>query len=264
MYDTITLDLDARGVARLTLNRPEKHNTLSAQMIADLRDAAARLAADGGVRAVVLAAQGESFCAGGDLAWMRAQIEGGEEARRAGASALAAMLQALNSLPMPLIGRVQGQAYGGGLGMMSVCDTCYGVTGARFGLTETRLGLIPATISPYVVARIGAAAARRHFLSARLFSAAEAHRIGLLAEITAPEDLDAAIEAELRAILACAPRAVAASKALVARLSAPIDAALIAETADLLIARWEDPETAEGIAAFFGKRKPNWAQASSD
>lgn len=260
MYETILLSTDARGVATLTLNRPEKHNTLSAQMIADLTAAAAQLGADPAVRVVILAAAGESFCAGGDLTWMKAQIEGGEAARREGAAALAAMLNALNTLPKPLIGRVQGQAYGGGLGMMSVCDVCIGVSAARFGLTETKLGLIPATISPYVVARIGGAAARRHFLSARLFDATEGHRIGLLAQVVPPEQLDAAIEAEVAPFLACAPRAVAASKALVAQLTPPIDPALIAATIDLLVARWEDAEAAEGIAAFLGKRKPGWVQ----
>ena len=258
MYDTITLATDPRGVATLTLNRPDRHNTLSAQMISDLTDAAARLGADASVRVVVLAAAGDSFCAGGDLTWMKAQIEGGEAARRAGATALALMLNALNTLPKPLIGRVHGAAYGGGVGMMSVCDACVGVSTARFGLTETKLGLIPATISPYVVARIGSAAARRHFLSAKLFDAAEAHRIDLLAHVTDPADLDAAVEAEVAPFLACAPRAVAASKALVARLSPPIDRSTIDATIDMLIARWEDPEAAEGIAAFLGKRKPDW------
>lgn len=258
MFDTLTLTTDDRGIARLALNRPAKHNTLSAQMIAELTEAAARLAAAREVRVVVLAAEGESFCAGGDLAWMKEQIEGGEVARRAGATALAGMLNALNTLPKPLIGRVQGQAYGGGLGMMAVCDSCIGVDHARFGLTETKLGLIPATISPYVVARIGAAAARRHFLSARLFDATEAQRIGLLASAVAADDLDAAVEAEVAPFLACAPGAVAASKALVTRLAPPVDEALIAATIDLLIARWEDPEAAEGIAAFLERRKPGW------
>ncbi len=260
MFDTLTLTQDDRGIARLTLNRPAKHNTLSAQMIAELTAAAARLAAAADVRVVVLAAEGESFCAGGDLTWMKEQIEGGEAARRAGATALARMLNALDTLPKPLIGRVQGQAYGGGLGMMSVCDACVGVDTARFGLTETKLGLIPATISPYVVARIGAAAARRHFLSARLFDAAEAHRIGLLATVTAPDDLDAAVEAEVAPFLACAPGAVAASKALVAQLAPTLDAGVMQTTIDLLIARWEDPEAAEGIAAFLERRKPDWAR----
>lgn len=258
MYDTLTLETDARGVARLTLNRPEKHNTLSAKMIEELTQAAAALGADPAVRVVVLAAVGDSFCAGGDLTWMKAQIDGDATTRREGATALALMLAALNALPKPLIGRVQGPAYGGGVGVMSVCDLCIGVEGTKFGLTETKLGLIPATISPYVVERIGATAARRHFMASRLFDAAEAHRIGLLSTITAAGDLDAAVEAEVAPFLSCAPGAVADAKALVARLAPPPDRALIDATIGLLVARWESPEAAEGIAAFLGKRKPDW------
>lgn len=259
MFETISLAVDARGVGTLTLRRPDKHNTLSARMIAELTEAAARLGDDPAVRVVVLAATGASFCAGGDLTWMQSQIDGDAETRRQGATALADMLGALNALPKPLIGRVQGAAYGGGIGMMAVCDSCIGVDGPKFGLTETRLGLIPATISPYVVARIGGAAARRHFLSARLFDAAEAHRIDLLSRVVAPEDLDAAVEAEIVPFLACAPGAVAASKALVALLAPPPDRATVAATIGLLVDRWESPEAAEGIAAFLEKRKPGWA-----
>ncbi|MBL8561762.1 MAG: crotonase/enoyl-CoA hydratase family protein [Gemmobacter sp.] len=260
MFETLTLSTDPRGVATLVLNRPDKHNTLSAQMIAELTEAARQLGADPGVRVVVLTGAGASFCAGGDLAWMKSQIDADAGTRRDGATALALMLQALDSLPKPLIGRVQGQAYGGGIGMMAVCDLCIGVPEAKFGLTETKLGLIPATISPYVVARIGAAAARRHFLSARLFDATEAHRIGLLAQVVPAADLDAAVEAEVAPFLACAPGAVAEAKALVAMLAPPLERPLIDATIDRLVARWESPEAAEGIAAFFGKRKPDWVR----
>ena len=260
MFETLTLSTDPRGVATLVLNRPDKHNTLSARMITELTEAAQRLGADPAVRVVVLTGAGASFCAGGDLTWMKSQIEADAETRRAGATALALMLQALDSMPKPLIGRVQGQAYGGGVGMMAVCDQCIGVPEAKFGLTETKLGLIPATISPYVVARIGAAAARRHFLSARLFDATEAHRIGLLSQIVPAGDLDAAVEAEVAPFLACAPGAVAEAKALVAMLAPPLDRPLIDGTIDRLVARWESPEAAEGIAAFLGKRKPDWAR----
>ncbi|MBT9243991.1 crotonase/enoyl-CoA hydratase family protein [Gemmobacter fulvus] len=260
MYDTLLLELDARGVARLTLNRPEKHNTLSARMIEELTAVAARLGADPAVRVVVLAASGESFCAGGDLTWMKAQIAGDAATRRQGATALAMMLNALNTMPKPLIGRVQGAAYGGGVGMMSVCDLCIGTEGPKFGLTETKLGLIPATISPYVVARIGATAARRHFMASRLFDATEAHRIGLLSQIVPAADLDAAVEAEVLPFLGCAPGAVGDAKALVARLAPPIDRALIDDTIDRLVARWDSAEAAEGIAAFLEKRRPDWTR----
>ncbi|MGB8812461.1 MAG: crotonase/enoyl-CoA hydratase family protein [Paracoccaceae bacterium] len=259
MFETILTKVDARGVATVTLNRVEKHNTLSGQMIAELTEAGNQIAADPLVRVVVLAANGSSFCAGGDLDWMMAQVHGDAASRRAGATALAMMLYTLNTLPKPLIGRVQGQAYGGGLGLMSVCDLAIGVQGTLFGLTETKLGLIPATISPYVLARIGGPAARRHMMASRLFDADEAVRIGLLSQAVAADALDAAVEAEVAPFLGCAPQAVAEAKALIRRLSPVIDEALISDTIGMLVSRWESAESAEGIAAFLEKRKPAWA-----
>jgi len=257
--ETIRIEVDGRGVAGLVLARAEKHNALSAQMIAELTEAAGRLARDPAVRVVVLRADGDSFCAGGDLGWMQEQMRADGATRAREATKLATMLGALNTLPKPLIGRVQGNAFGGGIGMMSVCDVAVGSDTARFGLTEARLGLIPATIGPYVVARMGEAMARRVFMSARLFGADEAVRLGLLAKAVPAADLDAAIEAEVAPYLACAPGAVAEAKRLVRRLGPPIDEAVIAETIAALVERWESPEAAEGINAFFGKRKPNWA-----
>jgi methylglutaconyl-CoA hydratase len=259
MTETITVTTDARGVATLTLNRPDKHNAMSAPMIAELHQAATALGADPGVRVVVLTGSGESFCAGGDLGWMQAQMAADAATRAEQAGALAAMLGALNALPKPLIGRIQGPAYGGGIGLVSVCDVAIGATGARFGLTETRLGLIPATIGPYVLARMGEAMARRVFMSARLFDAAEAVTLGLLARAVPPADLDAATEAEITPYLACAPGAVASAKALALRLGAAPAAEDIAHSIAQLVARWETPEAAEGIAAFFARRKPAWA-----
>lgn len=256
--ETITVDIDARGVARLTLARPEKHNAMSARMIAELTGAAARLGADPAVRAVVLAAAGESFCAGGDLGWMREQMQADGPTRAREARNLAMMLRALNELPKPLIGRVHGNAFGGGIGLMSVCDVAVGAEGARFGLTETRLGLIPATIGPYVVARMGEAMARRVFMSARLFPASEAVTLGLLARAVPPEALEDAVEAEVAPYLSVAPGAVADAKRLVRRLGPVLDDAAIDATIAALVARWESDEAAEGIAAFFDRRKAPW------
>jgi len=260
MSDVLLIETDARGVATLTLNAPGRHNALSEPMMDALIDAAARLGADPGVRVVVLTGAGKSFCAGGDLRWMQSQIAAGPASRDAAARKLADMLQALNTLPKPLIGRVQGQAFGGGIGMMSVCDVAVGADHARFGLTETRLGLIPATIGPYVLARMGEAMARRVFMSARLFDAAEAVALGLLARAVPEAELDAAVEAEVTPYLACAPGAVAEAKALVRRLGPVIDQDTIAMTVRALTARWESDESAEGIAAHFSKRKPPWAE----
>lgn len=258
MADTIRTEVDARGVAHLWLARAEKHNALSAQMIAEITAEIGALGADRAVRVVVLAAEGASFCAGGDLRWMQAQIAATPAERAEGARQLAGMLQALDSCPKPVIGRVQGNAFGGGIGMMSVCDVAVGAAGARFGLTETRLGLTPATISPYVVARMGADRARRVFMSARLFGAEEARELNLLARVVAPDELDAAVEAEVLPYLSCAPGAVAEAKALVRMLGPRVDTEVQEATIRALVARWESPEAAEGIAAFFDKRKPSW------
>jgi methylglutaconyl-CoA hydratase len=259
MFETIRIDTDPRGVATLTLARAEKHNSLSATMIAELTAAAAELGVDPAVRVVVLTGEGASFCAGGDLDWMRAQFTADRATRIGEARKLAVMLQALNELPKPLIGRVQGQAFGGGIGMMSVCDVCIAVDGAKFGLTETRLGLIPATISPYVVARMGEGKARRVFMSARLFDAAEARDLDLVARVVAAEELDAAVEREVKPYLAAAPGAVARAKALARSLGTPITEPVIAATIERLADCWEDPEAHEGISAFFDKRKPAWS-----
>lgn len=259
-YETISIDCEPRGIATLTLNRADKHNALNARMIADLTEAAAELAADAAIRAVVLTGAGTSFCAGGDLAWMREQQTATRAGRIAEATKLAHMLKALNELPKPLVGRVQGQAFGGGMGMMSVCDVTIAAIGPKFGFTEARLGLIPATISPYVVARMGLARAREVFASARLFGAHEAVRLGLATRAVAPEDLDAAVEAEIAPYLGAAPGAAAASKALLFRLARPIDAATIAMTAEALADQWETEEAAQGIAAFFDRRPAPWAE----
>lgn len=258
MYETIKIERDERGVATLWLARSEKHNAMSAQMIAELHQAANVLAVDDTVRVVVLAAEGRSFCAGGDLGWMREQFEAAPEVRKAEAAKLAYMLQALNTLPKPLIGRVQGNAFGGGVGMASVCDVAIGADTVLMGLTETRLGLIPATIGPYVCARMGEARARRVFMSGRRFDAAEAVDLGLLAKAVSAEELDAAIEAEVVPYLDCAPAAVGRAKGLLRALGPRIDEATIAHTIDELAACWEGVEAPEGIGAFFDKRKPSW------
>jgi methylglutaconyl-CoA hydratase len=260
MGDTISITVDDRGVAQLLLNRPDKHNAMNAAMISELTEAAGRLGRDPAVRVVVLTGAGASFSAGGDLAWMRAQMEADAATRAREARSLAEMLGALDTMPKPLIGRVQGQAFGGGVGLISVCDVAVGVETAKLGLTEVRLGLIPATIGPYVIARMGAARARAVFFSGRVFGAEEAVALGLLARVVQAEELDAAVEAEVAPYLAAAPGAVAAGKRLVAELSPRVDEAQVARSIEALVGRWEDAESAEGIAAFFEKRQPSWRE----
>lgn len=258
MYDTLEIKTDPRGVATLLLNRPEKHNAMSAQMLADLTQAAADLGRDDSVRVVVLTGAGKSFCAGGDLSWMQEQMAADPDTRAREAAKLAHMLQALNTLPKPLIGAIQGNAFGGGVGMASVCDIAIGADHLKMGLTETRLGIIPATIGPYVIARMGEGRARRVFMNARLFGASEAVELGLLARSVPAEDLSDAIEAEVMPYLSCAPGAVAAAKALARDLGPRIDAQTIDMTIAALKARWETDEASEGIGAFFDKRKAAW------
>jgi len=247
------------GLLRVTLNRPEKRNALSAEMIAELTDLAETLGAARATGAILLSGAGDVFCAGGDLAWMQAQIVADRATRIAEARKLALMLKALNEMPAPLIAQIHGGAFGGGAGLACVCDVALAADGTRFGLTETRLGLIPATIGPYVLARLGEGPARRIFMSARIFDATEAADLGLVARTVPPDDLAAAAVAEAQPYLSVSPSAVAAAKAMARRLGPRIDAALIDETIERLADIWETPDAAEGIAAFLEKRRPDWS-----
>ncbi len=258
MTETIRVDLDDRGVATIWMTRVEKHNAMSAQMMDELTQAAKTLGADENVRVVVLAAEGKSFCAGGDLGWMRAQFDATPETKEQEARRLANMLWELNFIPKPLIGRLQGNAFGGGVGMASVCDVAIGVDDLKMGLTETKLGLIPATIGPYVLARMGEAMARRVFMSARLFDAQEAVALGLLAKTVPVDGLDAAVEAEIAPYMGCAPGAVADAKSLAQSVCGNVTQDAVEQSIQALAKRWESPESAEGIGAFFEKRKANW------
>ena len=254
----IDLQIDGRGAAHLVLARPEKHNALSQELIDALTDAAAGIAKNTDIRVVVLSGAGASFCAGGDLGWMRDQMAGDATMKRTAARSIARMLGALNTLPQPVIGRLHGNAFGGGVGMASVCDVAIGVDHLKMGLTETKLGVIPATIGPYVVARMGESRARRVFMSSRLFGAAEAVELGLLAKAVPAADLAAAVEAEVLPYMACAPGAVAAAKKLTRDLGPRLDDETIDMTIGALVSRWEGDEASEGIGAFFDKRKPRW------
>ncbi|MGJ8622273.1 MAG: crotonase/enoyl-CoA hydratase family protein [Yoonia sp.] len=256
----INLTVDGRGVATVTLDRPEKHNALSQAMIDGLQQTAAEIAARPDIRVVVLTGEGASFCAGGDLAWMQEQMSGDDAMKRAAALSLADMLGALNSLPQPLIGRVQGNTFGGGVGVACVCDVVIAADHAKFGLTETKLGLVPATIGPYVLARMGEAHARRVMMSSRIFGADEAVTLGIVSRAVPAQDLDTAVAAEVAPYLQCAPGAVAATKAYVRSLGPVIDESTIERSVQALITQWQGNEAKEGISAFFTNRKPLWAR----
>ena len=259
-FATIRIDTEESGIARLTLDRADKRNAMSARMIAELTEAAARLGADPAVRVVILQAEGRGFCAGGDLGWMQDQMAADAATRFAEARKLAMMLKALNEMPKPLIGRVHGAALGGGVGLACVCDVALAAEGAKFGLTETRLGLIPATIGPYVIARMGEARARRVFMSARIFGAAEAAELGIVARAVPEAALEDAVLDEAQPYLTTAPGAVAAAKALARRLGPPITDAIIDATIADLVRCWEGAEAQSGVAAFLEKRSPPWAE----
>jgi len=257
-YKTIQLTTDTRGVATLTLNRPEKHNALNGTLIAELTEAAEQLAADASVRIVVLTGNGKSFCSGGDFNWFSSNIDKTRAERVNQSATLAHLLRRLDTLPKPLIGRINGPAYGGGVGMISVCDYTIGAEGARFGLTEVKLGLLPANISPYVVARIGKVHSRETMLSGALFDSTRAERIGLLTEVAAAGELDAAIERVVHNHLQAAPGAVADTKALIAYVAAHDLETNMIYTADRLADAWETEEGIEGINSFLDKSTPSW------
>ncbi|MEO8848439.1 MAG: enoyl-CoA hydratase/isomerase family protein [Casimicrobiaceae bacterium] len=256
-----TLDLRVEvGVAHLALARPDVHNAFDDATIAELTGALRTLDTDADVRVVVLAGQGASFCAGADLGWMRRMAQYNQTENLVDAKALAAMLEALATLTKPVIARVHGAAFGGGVGLVACCDIAIGTPRATFALSEVRLGLIPATISPYVVRAIGARAAQRYFLSGERFGADEARRIGLLHEVVAEDALDARVAAVVDALLRAGPCAQAAAKDLLRMVAnAPIDAALIADTAQRIANVRASAEGHEGVAAFLEKRTPAWA-----
>jgi methylglutaconyl-CoA hydratase len=251
-------------VATVTLNRPQVHNAFDDALIANLTAAFVSLDDHPDVRVVVLAAAGTSICAGADLNWMKRMATFGDDENLADAKALAAMLRALYALSKPTIGRVSGAAYGGGVGLVAACDIAIAVPEATFALSEARLGLIPATIGPYVIEAIGARQARRYFLTAERFDAAQAQRIGLLHEVVAAEAIDTRIGALIDALKAASPSAQLECKALIRGVAhRPIDEDVIAGTARHIAAVRASPEGREGIAAFLGKRAPAWAQRGS-
>lgn len=258
-FETLRVDIDERGVARLVLHRPERKNAISVRMMDELSAFATAAAAHDGVRAVVLSGADGTFCAGADLTWMMAQIEADRAARMAEARRLASMLRALNEMPVPLIGRLEGVALGGAMGMACICDVAIAARDCRFGFTETRLGIIPATISPYVLARIGEGMARRVFMNARIFDGDEAASLGLIASAVDAEALDRAVEAEVAPYLKLPKGAVGRAKRLARSLGPTIDDAVIDDKIHQLADAWETDEAREGISAFLEKRKPSWS-----
>lgn len=260
-YATLALVRGDDGVATLRLNRPDVHNAMNLAMIRELRQVFSELASEPLPRVLVITGSGASFCAGGDLGWMREIARQERDQRMAESSELAGMLADLDQLDCPVIARVNGAAYGGGVGLLSCVDIAIAADHAKFALTEVRLGLIPATISPYVVRRIGEPAARRWMLSGSRFDCTEACRIGLLARAVPAGELDAEVAAQVREFLQCAPGAVGAAKRLVRFVDTHDAQTNRDRTPEFLADTWESEEARNGIAAFLDKRSPPWRQS---
>jgi methylglutaconyl-CoA hydratase len=241
------------------LNRPEVRNAFNDQVIAALAEAFRGFAADGTLRAVVLGGHGKAFCAGADLAWMRAMADYTWEQNRDDAQAMAHMLWTLYSCPLPIVGRIHGDCYAGGVGLAAVCDVLVAAEGVQFCLSEARLGLLPATISPYVLRAMGEQAARRYFVTAERFDAATAQRLGFVHEVVAADALDAKVDEIVQSLVANGPHAVKACKRLVQDLAGqPLTDALRAETARRIADVRASDEGKEGAQAFLNKRPPAW------
>jgi methylglutaconyl-CoA hydratase len=253
------LQTTEHAVHTITLNRPEIRNAFNDVLIGEIREAFEAVSRRTDVRCVVLAASGSAFCAGGDLNWMRRMADYTREQNLADAGGLAAMLRTIDQCPHPTLARVQGDVFAGGLGLISACDVVVCADSATFCLSEVKIGLIPATISPYVVRAIGARASRRYFLTAERFSAAEAHRIGLVHESVPAEQLDATVQALVQALCANSPMAVKDAKRLVDSVTGQeIDDALIASTVAGIADSRASADGKEGVQAFLDKRKPAW------
>jgi len=256
MAGSIRSETDARGVTRITLARPERKNAFDAEMIAAITAAARSVAAD--IRAVVLASEGDVFCAGADLNWMKSMVDYGLEKNLADSRDLAEMFHALDELPMPLLARVQGAALGGGAGLVAVADIAIASSAATFGFTEVRMGILPAVVSPYVVRKIGPAHATALFTSGIRFDARRAQEIGLVEAVEAPEELDAKLGLYLDAVVAGGPNAVKAAKRLVREVAGRPVADIRALTVERIAALRVSPEGQEGMRAFLERRRARW------
>ena len=256
-----TLDLrrPSPHVAEVWLNRPDVRNAFNDDVIAELTATFGALAADPDLRVIVLGGHGKAFCTGADLNWMRAMADYSWARNRADAQALAQMLWTIYSCPVPVIGRIHGDCYAGGVGLAAVCDVLVASDAANFCLSEAKLGLLPATIGPYVVKALGERASQRYFLTAERFSATEAHRLGFVHELCAPEQIDERVQALVAALVANGPAAVKACKQLVQDVAArPITAELRDDTASRIADIRCSAEGKEGVSAFLQKRSPNW------
>ena len=257
-YQTLLVNIEDRA-ATVTLNRPDVRNAFNETTIAEITQAFRELGQNGDVRAIVLAANGPAFCAGADLNWMKKMAGYTHEENRADAAQLAEMLRTIYTCPKPVVAKIQGDCYAGGMGLAAVCDIIVANEATHFCLSEVKLGLIPATISPYVIRGMGENAARRYFLTAERFSAQEAHRIGFVHQVVAADALDTAVAEIVKALVSNSPNAVKEAKRLVQDVAGkPLTAELIADTAERIADIRSSDEGKEGVRSFLEKRKPGW------
>jgi len=261
---TLEIRRPSAHVAEVWLNRPEVRNAFNDGVIAELTEAFRTLGAEPDLRAIVLAGHGKAFCAGADLSWMRAMADYSWAQNKADAAGLAQMLWTIWSCPLPVVGRIQGDCYAGGVGLAAVCDVLVAAEGVHFCLSEAKLGLLPATIGPYVLRALGEQASRRYFVTAERFSAAEAKALGFVHEVVAADVLDAKVAEIVAALVANGPAAVKACKLLVKDAAGrPIDEALRDDTARRIADIRASAEGREGVQAFLNKREPSWRPGST-
>ena len=259
--DSVVVEIFDEGIASVTLNRPQVHNAFDEDLISGLTGALRALERNPEVRVVVLAAEGKSFSAGGDLNWMKRMAMATGKKNLDDALGLAGLMRTLDDLSKPTIARVQGPAYGGGVGLIAACDIAIACREAAFALSEVRLGLIPAVIGPYVIQAMGARRARRYFLTGERFDAAEAYRIGLVHDICEMDDLDGHVQLAAGQLLMGGPKALAAAKKLIADAAArPLDGELSRDTAARIAELRAGDEGREGVAAFLEHRNAAWVE----
>ncbi|MBT6106717.1 MAG: enoyl-CoA hydratase/isomerase family protein [Porticoccaceae bacterium] len=257
--DKVITDIDDHGVAQVRLNNPDKHNAFDDEIIGELTEAFVAIVDNSNVRVMVLGSEGKSFSAGADLEWMKRMASYSYDENLRDASALALMLKTLNEIPQPTIARIQGPAFGGAVGLVSCCDMAVAASAASFSLSEVKIGLVPATISPYVIAAIGQRAARRYFVTAERFDAHRALQLGLVNEVVDAEQLDQEIDRLINTLLANGPEAVTGAKQLVFDVAGkPIDQQLIDATCETIAAIRVSEQGQEGLQAFLERRKPQW------
>ena len=265
MSESVLCEVDPRGVATITLNRPEKRNAFDDTLIARLTDTLLDLRARDDVRVIILTGAGSAFSAGADLNWMRSMADYSEEDNVEDALRLAELMSVLNHLTLPTVARVNGHVFGGGLGLVACCDIAVADREALFALSEVRLGLVPAVISPYVIAAMGTRNARRFFLTGEPMSARKARRVGLIHEIAKPSRLDKAVEHQVGMLLAGGPLAIRESKELIAMVAGSTESAaevITRRTAEIIAQLRVSDEGQEGLSAFLEKRPPDWSRTS--